>query len=138
MSFLKKVKIAKLKQHRAWGIVHRVKVSMLYALCSLPYAMEQSDHYPPIKLIVLLHFLKILSFIKCFSGFFLTALKRISSSSLSLQPLRKAPFISISSSEKRHVLSFPSEVNLNRLHEPQKWSDIGLIKPISPPPKCAF
>src|SRR3972149_8120237 len=96
--------------------------------------MEQSDYHPPIKLIVLLHFLKMLSFKRCPSGFFLTALNKRSSISLSVQPFRSAVLTSISSSENKQVRSFPSAVSLNLLHELQKWSDTGLIKPNSPIP----
>lgn len=38
----------------------------------------------------------------------------------------------ISAFPKRHTLRFPSAVSLKRLHEPQKCSDIDVMKPIFP------
>ena len=38
----------------------------------------------------------------------------------------------VSAFPKRHTFKFPSAVSLKRLHEPQKCSDIDVIKPIFP------
>merc|ERR1719427_50098 len=113
------VKLAQMFLEKSW-----------LTLDGMKYKQRWATHYPPIKIIGL--FFKFFRFdIPACCFFFLFTASPITCSMFSCFS-RKTSLKDTSLLPNKQTFKFPSAVNLNRLHEEQKLSDIDVMNPNLP------